>query len=203
MYANRFELDQCILDSLAYCARHEDQPTCENFAGLLEKADRDMKKVVANSDSAFITWKHRDRAERLAWKHVARGFGETQEMLRKVNATGFVDQKVMYWDHTRLLPFIEEMIGYLQEEKESIDFAESQAEALKRLRASAQSARRESLAALKEYKRQAQMRSDAMTTLVNTVASFRRALRRDLGRHHEEYQKIRWPYAVASDEAVL
>lgn len=202
MYANRFELEQCVVDALSYCESSELEHSV-NFRRILANAHRDWVNAINVSDKAFIGWKTAEREERLAWKHLAKTVTEIQVMLERVNATGYLDQKVMYWDPPALVPAVDEMIRYLKAELEDIEFAGDQIDLLKRRLSAAQANHRTTLSALAEYKRQARGRSDSMTTLVNTIASFRRAMRREIGKGNAEYQQIRWPYAVASDEAVL
>lgn len=202
-YANMFELNKCLKDSLQYCSDHPDRDHCETFEPMLVRALENLTKATDSSDRKFTSWRMEDRDGRLAWKHLARDLAQVQRELKKVNAVGYLDQKVMYWDTGTLVLAVDEMIDYLRERTEDLDFAEEKADKLERQKDSALNDTHDSDEALKDYIRFAQMRSDAMTETVNTIASFRRVLRRELGKKSDDYHSIRWPQAVASDEAVL
>lgn len=202
-YANINELEVCLVDVLRYCEEHAEREHSQSFEPLLRRAKAEFEESRKLSDQRFARWRAEDGDERLAWKHLARDLGQTQGRLRKVNALGFMDQKVMYWDEGKLIAAVDEMIGYLRERTADLDFAAEQADKLERQKEAAQSDHQGSEMALQDYSRFSQLRADAMANAVATIASFRRTLRRELGRENPEYTSIRWPQAVASDEAVL
>lgn len=202
-YANVFELNACLDDSLNYCKSHPERRHCQDFSGLLAAAKANLDKGLKVSDERFSHWRMEDGDGRLAWKHLSKELAAVQNKLRRVNAIGYLDQKVMYWDPEMLVAAVNEMVDYLRERTDDLDFAADAADSMERQLERATSEKAESNQALKEYKRFSQVRSDAMVNTVDTIASFRRAVRRELGQHHADYQAIRWPQAVASDEAVL
>lgn len=202
-YANINELEVCLVDVLQYCEEHPERGHTIAFEPLLRHAKDEFEETMKVSDQRYVRWRAEDGDERLAWKHLARELAQTQGRLRKVNALGFMDQKVMYWDQGKLIAAVDEMIEYLQERTGDLDFAAERAEKLQRQKEAALSDNQGSAVALKDYMRFSQLRADAISNAVATIASFRRTLRRELGRENPEYTSIRWPQAVASDEPVL
>ncbi len=203
MYANVFELTSCLDDCIAYCDKHPERDHSRFHGPLLRGAKRDLTKSTERADKEFVEWRMESREDRLAWKHLARRVSAIQRKLDAVNAIGYVDQNVNYWDPETLLDVVAEMIRYLREREEDIDFAADEAGQLERLRAKAVSEDDETERALDEYLRFSKMRSDGLTTAKDTIANFRKALRRDLTTRNEDYQAIRWPHQVAPDDRVI
>ena len=202
-YANIFELTKCLQDCVEYCRNNPDWAQSEFYLTLLEDALQELEKSSARADQELSQWRMEARDDRLAWKQLARELAAIQKALREVNAVGFLDQRVMYRNTERLLAAVAEMITYLREREEEINFASDRIEKLERLRQKALSEGQESDRALDEYLRFSKLRSNGLTKAKDTIANVRRAMRRDLGTDHPKYQAIRWPYQVASDEKVL
>lgn len=202
-YANMFELTSCLEDALRYCEEHPEREHVATYHGLLKIASRDLKSSVDNSDHYFSSWRMEHREDKLAWKHLSKELAAVQKELSRVNALGYIDQRVLYWDQPMLAAAVAEMIEYLREHKDNLDFAVDKADKLERMLLNATDEDFESAMKLKNYLRFSQVRSDAMKNAVNTIAGFRKMMRKDLGRDNQEYLAVKWPQAVASDEAVL
>lgn len=203
MYANVFELTACLDDCIEYCRRYSERKHSQFHGPLLRDAKRELEQTTEKADEEFVEWRMESREDRLAWKHLGRRVSAIQRKLDAVNAIGYVDQNVNYWDPETLLAVVDEMVDYLRARVEDIEFAEDEADKLERLRNKALSEDDESERALDEYIRYSKMRSDGLTTAKDTIANFRKALRRDLTRRDEDYQAIRWPHQVAPDDRVI
>ncbi len=202
-YANYFELTRCLDDCLEYCRKFPDREHSEFHCSLLENAKQHLKQSTDKSNKEFTEWRMESRVDRLAWKHLARDLQSVQRKLKSVNAVGFLDQKVMYWYQAALIAAVDQMIDYLSEHKDDLDFAADEIEKLGRQKEKALSEVDESGRALNDYLRYSKLRADALTETKDTIANFRRTLRRDLGVRDEDYQAIHWPQQVASDNRVL
>lgn len=202
-YANMFELDSCLEDAIAYCEKHPDREHSKVHHFLLKSAQKELDSAVKASDEHFASWRAEYRDDKLAWKHLSTELRDTQNELRRVGAAGYFDQKVLYWNTDLLAGAVLEMLEYLRDRVGDLDFAQKRIDALQRRLDGATSDDFETRRSLKGYLRHSQVRSDAMKNAVNTIASFRKAVRKDLGKTNQEYQSLRWPQAIASDEAVL
>lgn len=202
-YANYFEISKCLSDSLAYCQEHPDREHSKFHGKLLKRAQDRLETARAKSDQEFTEWRMENREDMLAWKHLASELQKVQKRLSRVNAVGYLDQKVMYWYHDALISAVAEMIDYLKARTDDLDFAVDAIAKLERKQEKATSEVTESGRALDEYLRYSKMRADAMREVTDTIAGFRKRLRRDLGKQDEAYQAIRWPQQIASDQRVL
>ncbi|MFU8802552.1 MAG: hypothetical protein ACNA8W_01970 [Bradymonadaceae bacterium] len=201
--ANVFELTQCLKDSLEYCENNPQTELCLYFHTRLASAQQEFHEGLKMTDGHFAHWRNEAGDDRLSWKHLAMELSKTQGRLGKVGAIGYPDQKVKYWNPASLELVVREMIAYLKSRSEQIAFASEQVEKLERQLERCFSETQEATDALRTYSRFVQMRSNAINNATNTIASFRQAMRRDLGKEHPAYKSIRWPFAVATDEAVL
>lgn len=202
-YANVFELTKCLKDCLEYCRQHPDREHAQFHKSLILDAQKELDKSTDKADREFVEWRMESRDDRLAWKHLAAKLAAVQRELDAVNAIGYLDQKVMYWNQEHLLAAVAEMIKYLRDRADSIDFADDAADKLERQRDKALSEDDESDRALDEYLRFSKLRSDGLTKAKATIANFRKTLRRDLSTRDKDYQAIRWPQQVSPDERVL
>ena len=203
MYANVFELSKCLDDCIEYCRNHSDQEHARFHLPLLQQARRQLDETTDRAEKEMYDWKAAFGQDKLALKTLSKKLRSIQDQLDKVNAIGYIDQTVMYWDRKPLLAATNEMIDYLREREDALDFAADAADKLERLRDKALNEGEESDRAREEYLRFSKMRADGLITAKETIANFRKALRRELGRSNEDYQAIQWPQQVAPDERVL
>ncbi len=203
MYANIFELNKCLKDCLAYCEEHPDREHSGFYEPLLRDAQRQLNKSTEKANKEFAEWRHENRDDMLAWKHLSKELAATQRELNRVNAIGYFDQKVNYWDRGQLLSAIDQMLTYLEKRRDDLSFAEERIDKLERQRSKALSEGTEADNALDEYVRFSKMRSEALMTTKDTIANFRKTLRRELKKTNDEYQGIRWPQQVSPDNQIL
>lgn len=202
-YANMFELTKSLADCLEYCREHPERDHTEFHCSLLADAQEQLERTTDKADREFVEWRMENREDMLAWKHLAGQMKAVQKELDAVNAIGYIDQKINYWNREALLEAVDEMLDYLRERTDVIDFAEKRADKLERQKRKALSEDDDSDRALDEYIRFSKMQSDGLVSAKETIANFRKVLRRDLGTDHEDYQSIRWPHQVSPDEKVL
>ena len=202
-YANVFELTKCLADCLEYCKEHPERDHAKFHLPLVAGAQQQLEQTTDKADREFVEWRMENREDMLAWKHLAGQVTAVQKKLNSVNAVGYIDQKINYWNREALIEAVDEMIDYLRQRADVIDFAEKKADKLERQKEKALSENDESDRALDEYIRFSKMRSDGLVNAKETIGNFRSALRRDLGTRNEEYQAISWPHQVSPDEKVL
>ena len=203
MYANVFELTKCLADCIEYCEEYPDRRHSDFYLPLLEQAQDELRKTTDRANREFVEWRMESRDDELAWKHLSRKLSNIQDQLASVNAIGYIDQNVSYRNREALEEAVDEMMDYLRERTDDLDFADDEADKLERQLTKAKSEGEESERALDEYLRFSKMRANGLTTTKDTIANFRKALRRDLGRRDETYQSIRWPQQIAPDERVM
>jgi hypothetical protein len=127
----------------------------------------------------------------------------TKRRLRSINALGFLDGQVMYWDREVLSDQATLLKSYLKEHVDSIDFAQDTIDRIDRFLESAVAEHGNEDRALKDFQRFVSLRREAISEAGSVIGEFRVAMRRILGKTHPHYQGIFWPYAIASDTNVL
>lgn len=202
-YANVFELTQCLEDCIAYCQTHQDREHASFHLPLLLDAQKDLIQSSDKAQREYVEWAKEMRDDKLSWKHLAKELRTVQKELNRINAIGFHDERVMYWDRERLLDGVEKMLGYLDEHAGDIDFASSAAEKLRRRMDGALSEDDETDHKKYEYLRYSKLRANGLTKAKDTIGNFRRTLRRDLTTRDKDYQEIQWPQQVAADRGIL
>jgi len=201
--ANIIELESCIDDCIAYCEENPNSEFSRLYKEKLLRTRHRWEKAVRLSDGQHTKWRSEQREERLAWKHLAATLRESQRQLRRVGAIDFPDRRILYWDEEALMEQVELMQAYLREHTSDLDFAQEMLDRFAREIDAASSEEREADSALKDFQRLVDVRREALTELGSMIGDFRIALRRGLGKRHPAYQKIKWPFAIASDEGVL
>lgn len=197
------ELQVCLDDCLAYCKKYPERQHVRELEARLIRADQEFKQGIATSDRKFTKWRNESGDEMLQWKHLANQLSALQRKLASVNAVGFPSRRVMYWDEELLEIAVLEMLAYLRTRVDVIPFAQEQLDNLERRLDSCKSEDDDSERALKSYTRHVAMRADGMRMATDNIAAFRRAMRRELGVKNADYQSIRWPFDVATDESIL
>lgn len=200
---NVAELRASLKSCLEYCQEHPERGFCERQQPLLERAMEKFEESRAETDHFYAKWRAKWRDEKQAWKALSKTFAQTQRQLDAVNATGYPDQTVRYWDKNELRDVVETLIDYLEGRSEEIDFAADEAGKLERELEAAEDSVKDQEDALRVYNRRVKKRSDARGQAVEAVRDFREVMRDELGVDHEEYQSVRWPYAVSPDEGVI
>jgi len=201
--ANVIELERALADCIAYCRDHEDLEFVEYFQPRLEHARKKWESSSESSQREYLEWQAERIDEKVAWKRLARELKAAQTMLRKVNAIGYPDRSILYWDEEALTAEVDAMLGYLRERVDVIDGASSAADKLERLLTLATGENREEDEALHDYNRYVLFLAEALGTLNTAIADFRVSMRKNLGKEHADYRAIRWPLSVAPDELVL
>src|SRR5690554_3109158 len=197
------ELQVCLDDCLAYCKKHPERQHVRDLEARLIRADQEFKQGIAVSDRKFIKWRNESGDEMLQWKHLANQLASLQRKLGSVNAVGFPARRVMYWDQELLQIAVMEMIAYLRSRVDVISFAQEEIDNLERRLDSCGSEDDDSERALKTYTRHVAQRADGMRMATDNIAAFRRDMRRELGIKNADYQSIRWPFGVATDDRIL
>lgn len=200
--ANLFELESCIDDCVVYCETHPNVTVAQLYLPQLREARQRYHESMQASDRHHVLWRSEEREEMVARKQAASLLRETQLRLRE---TGYLEApmtRILYWDDELLRDAIDEMVTFLRANS-SIEFAAATIDQFERLLDRASSELAEANAALKNYQRFVDLRREAMSGLSGIIGEFRVALRRTVGKRDADYQKIQWPFAIASDEGVL
>lgn len=201
--ANVFELTKCLDDCIRYCELHPERAHSVMFGDRLRRARANFEDALKSTDRQFTQWRMESRDDKLAWKHLAKELRLTQDHLAQVGAVGYESERVMYWATHLLVDAVAEMVEYLRDRADQIDFAGKQADKLERMVDSAQGEAKDEGSAFNNYQRFATLRSDAFSDVADSLSSFRVLLRRELGKTNADYQSIRWPLSLAPDETVL
>lgn len=201
--ANVLELETCIEQCIQWCHQNPDHDFVTFYEPRLTQAKARWYETVATSDRHYLEWQREFREDRRAWKKLATELKKTQDALRKVNAVGYPDDVVRHWDEEILAAYVEQLIGYLEARTDVLDLAAERIELLDRHLAAARGDDAETSTAFRAFKSHVLFRAEAMGTMTATIADFRVAMRRTLGKKSEKYKSIRWPMTVAPDEPVL
>lgn len=195
----RASLKSCV----EFCREHESREYCQRHLPILERALDELRESRRQTDEYFVEWREEQREQRQSWKRLAKLLRETQDELDRVNAVGYPDQRIMYWDQELLEETVREMIGFLEGQGDEIEFAGNYSDKLERTLEGARDEDDEQSDALRAYQGRVKKRSDAMGGAAQVVADFRELLRDELGVDDPEYQSLRWPYALSPDQASL
>ena len=200
---NMAELRSALVSCVEFCREHDDRDYCQRHESRLERALQELDESRRETDEYFADWRVEQRQQKKAWKELAKDLREAQSELDRVNAMGYPDERVMYWDEEILEETIEEMIGYLEQHADDWEFAEDLAGTLERKLEFAHAKGEEQKDALRVYQTKVKKRSDAMGGAAQVVRDFRELLRDQLGEDDEDYESIRWPYGISPDEATF
>lgn len=192
----RASLKECI----EFCQEHDDREYCQRHLPRLERALENFQSSRRETDQTFANWRAEQRAEKKAWKALSQTLAETQDELERVDAFGYPDERVRYWDPERLEDAVQMMMSYLADHSDDIEVADKYHDKLERELSAAKDEGSEQGNALRQYTQKVKIRSDAMGAAKEAVDDFRNALRDELGENHPEYQSIRWPYALSPDD---
>jgi chromosome segregation ATPase len=200
---NMAELRSTLEHCVEFCRKHDERDYCQRHRPLLENALEELEESRKETDQYFADWRECQRQQKKSWKELAGELRDAQKELDRVNAYGYPDERIRYWDEERLEEAIDEMIEYLQEHTDEIDFAADLADKLDRKLDIAHQYVDEQEDALDVYRSKIKKRSDAMGGAAQVIGDFRELLRDELGIEDEEYQSIRWPYNISPDDATI
>jgi len=200
---NMADLRSSLRGCVEYCRNHEERDFCQRHLPLLEDALEELVESRKETDEYYAKWRGQRRSHRQAWKSVSSLFAETQQELDRVNAVGYPDQTVRYWDEELLEEVVEEMIEYLEARRDSIESASEYIDKLDRELGKAREELEAKKTALRGYQRRVKKRSDAMAGAAQAIMDFREILEDELGSKHPDYDEIRWPYALTQYEATM
>lgn len=202
-YANIAEVEVCLQDCLKYCERNPGSVYCLEFGDRLKAVIADLKSSRVSSDQHYSSWRRERGADKRSWKKVALLLREAQNELKKVDAVGYPDRRVMYWDSELLEAAARGMMKYLSAHREDIEFAADYVARFEQQIGGALTEDDDSEQAYQTYQNHIGARRDAMADATFLITDMRSAMRRDLGVDNPEYQSIRWTWALSPDEPVL
>jgi hypothetical protein len=202
-YANISEVNACLEDCIAYCEEHQDAEYCVKYGPQLAEARHNISQTWEETDERFNTWRREVGQDKVSWKKLATLLREVQRRLERVDAIGFPDRRVLYWDEPLLEVAARDMIDYLSERQGDIGFAEDYISRMEQLIDVAHTEHGESSDALRSYQRHFRTRRDSLSNAYHVIGAFRDSIRRDLGKDHPDYQSIRWAWSVSPDQRVL
>ncbi len=202
-YANISEVKACLADCLAYCKEHGDVDYCAYYLPQIREVVDDIKEAWTTTDRYFAQWRREAGEDKLSWKNVAKLLREVQGRLQRIDAVGYPDRRVMYWDEEILEAAVREMMDYLSERSDVIDFADDYLNRFDLLLDTAHTEHNQSADALRSYQQHFRARRDTLSNAYHIIAEFRDSMRNHLGKDHPDYQKIRWAWSVSPDETVL
>lgn len=202
-YANIAEVDACLKDCLQYCENNPGSIYCREYGARLKSVVANLHDSKASSDHYYSSWRRERGADKRSWKKVALLLREVQDKLKRVDAVGYPDRRVMYWDAELLEVAVQKMMKYLDNQSQSIEFAADYLTRFEQVLGGAHSEDDDSTQAYHTYQNHIGARRDAIADASALIVDMRSAMRRDLGVDNAEYQSIRWTWALSPDEPVL
>lgn len=202
-YANIAEVRACLTDCLEYCKEHRDLDYCDHYGPQIADVLDEIRQAWASTDKYFAKWRREAGEDKASWKAVAKLLREVQRKLDRVDAIGYPDRRVMYWDEAILESAARQMMDYLAGHADDIDFAEDYLSRFEQLLDTAHNEHGQSADALRNYQRHFRARRDALSNGYHVIAEFRDSMRRRVGTDDPDYQEIRWAWSVSPDETVL
>jgi hypothetical protein len=163
----------------------------------------ELKESWEITDKYFAAWRREAGEDKVSYKNIAKILQEVQSRLARIDAIGYPDRRVMYWDEELLEQAVAEMVAYLEEHRGNIDFAEDYLTRIDQLLDTAHTEHDQSSDALRSYKRFFRSRRDALSNAYHIIGEFRDSIRRNLGKDHPDYQQIRWAWSISPDQSVL
>jgi ribosomal protein S10 len=200
---NVAELRAALTSSIEYCRQNRDREFCDRHLPRLERALEKFEESREESDRLYVDWREDWAAEKQAWKALSQILRDVQNQLDAMNVVGYPDARVRHWDAEQLDEVVEQMKTFLRESADDIEGADDLADKIERRQESAYDAKKEQEDSRDVYRGRVRKRSDARGQAVEAVRDFREVMRETLGVDHEDYQSIRWPYAVSPDDAVI
>lgn len=202
-YASISEVIVCLKDCITYCKEHPERDYCERFAPQLIDLQRELNEAWETSDRRFADWRKETGEDKLSWKKLARTLRDVQNRLEKVDAIGYPNERVMYWDAPVLEKAVDDMVAYLRDRTDDIDFAQDYIDRMEQLRDVAHTEHDESSDALRDYQNHFRARRDTLSQAAHLIGAFRDEMRSHLSEDHSDYQNIRWAWSISPDETVL
>jgi hypothetical protein len=202
-YANISETTACLNDCIDYAKEHQDVDYCEHHLPLMLGVRAELTESWDTTDKYFAEWRREAGEDKVIYKSIAKLLQEIQARLERIDAIGYPDSRVMYWDEELLERAVAEMADYLEEHRDNIDFADDYLTRMQQLLDTAHSEHDQSADALRSYQRYFRSRRDALSNAYHIIGEFRDSIRRNLGKDHPDYQHIRWAWSISPDQTVL
>lgn len=202
-YANISETTACLNDCIDFAKEHQELDYCEHHLPLMLDVRAELKEAWDTTDKYFSKWRREAGEDKVSYKNIAKLLQEIQRRLERIDAIGYPDRRVMYWDEELLEQAVAEMVTYLEEHRDNIDFADDYLTRMEQLLDTAHTEHDQSEDALRAYQRFFRSRRDALSNAYHIIGEFRDSIRRNLGKDHPDYQRIRWAWSVSPDQTVL
>lgn len=202
-YANIAEVSSCLSDCIDFCQKHQDDEYCEHHLPRMTGVQNELEEAWETTDTYFARWRQEAGEDKVSWKNLAKLLSEVQRKLERIDALGYPDRRVMYWDEAILENAARRMMDYLAEHTGNIDFAQDYLDRMEQLIDTAHAEHGQSEDALRSYQRFFRQRRDALSNAYHVIGEFRDSMRRNLGKDHPDYQSIRWAWSVSPDQSVL
>ena len=195
---NLFELSSCLDSLLSFMERFPRKPYAEH-TDRIRRVRADFRTTLAQTDADYTHWRLGVGQGMSAFKQMQAAFKQLQARLQDEGAVGWPEAEVKYLEAEQAAAVTLEMIGFLQEHQEALDFGESEAARLIRLLEGALQEDRDESVSMDKYLRASMGRKLVMEQAIELIQEVRPLVRRDLGREHPDYQGISWPATVAPD----
>lgn len=202
-YSSIAEIEMCLADCLRYCQKHPGSVHCQRFSSRLKRVAKDFEQTGESATAQFSAWRQEDGLNKQGWKVVATLLRDVQRELKGIDAIGYPDQRVMYWDEELMEVAAREMMAYLQGAAEHIPFASDYLSRFEQAIGRAHGEVAETNQALQTFNNHIGARRRALDDATQLIIEMRSSMRRDLGKDNPEYQSIRWAWALSPDEPVL
>ncbi len=196
---NFFELEACLSSLLAYFDKHPREASTALFQARVVKVDAHLRETIETTDRIYNKWRVEGGEERLAYKHLQKAVKAAQRQLAALDAVGYPTQVVSYWDQEDTLEAAQQMLAFLKEHREDLDFADESLSEIQRLLNNVEREGEEVTTALAGYREVSSSRKLAMEIVQDIIKEVRPSMRREFGRDSEAYKSIRWPAMLDPD----
>lgn len=202
-YATIAEIEVCLADCIRYCEQNPGSAQCVRYGARLKKVHADFHATEEMAGQQFSTWRREEGLDKASWKRVATLLRDAQRQLREVDAIGYPDQRVLYWDEELLEVAARQMMDYLRARTADFEFAAEYLSRFEQAIGAAHSEGRQSGEALRTFHNHVGARREALTDATQLITEMRAFMRKKLGVSHPDYTSIRWVWAFSPDEPVL
>lgn len=202
-HANYMELQRCLEDCITYCDEYPDRPICKRHKARLVETLEQLQRAKSITDREYASWRHEFGENKNQWKQLSKTLKEVQRELNRIDASGFPQLSVGYWDEQRLEDAVKKMQEYLEQNREEIPFADEYLDKFERMFRALNRENKQTAKAFDSFIKYTEFRRKALSQTNHVIADFRSQLRDELGEKHPEYKSIRWAHSVSPDESVL
>lgn len=202
-YATIAEMEVCLADCVRYCEQNPGSAQCVRFGARLKQVLAEFHATETIADRQFSSWRREEGLDKASWKRVATLLRDVQRELREVDAIGYPDQRVMYWDEELLEAAARQMMDYLRARSADFGFATEYLTRFEQAISAAHGEGQQSGEALRTFHNHVGARREALTNATQLISEVRSFMRKKLGADHPDYRSIRWVWALSPDEPVL